>query len=72
MAVHAKDTLGSASISQILNLSFAIPALEAICAKCLVACEDSKILDLVPTATAAVGAVVADKGSVTQKKKIRV
>ena len=58
MAVHAEDTLRRPSIAQVLNLSLAIPTLEAIGAKSLVTSENRKILYLVSTVTAAVRAVV--------------
>ena len=64
MTVHAKDALGGAGIAQILDLPFAIPALEAVGAESLVAGEDGEILNLVPTAATAVGAVVADQGAI--------
>ena len=40
MTIHAEDALRCPRISEILNLPFAIPALEAIGAECLVARED--------------------------------
>ena len=58
MAVHAKDTLCSSRITKVLNLPLAISTFEAIGTKCLIACEDSEILNLVATTTAAICAVI--------------
>ena len=61
MTVHAEYALRRAGISQVLNLFLAIAALEAVCTKGLVSREDGQVLNLVPTAAAAVCAVVANQ-----------
>lgn len=61
MALHAKNTLGGAGVSQILNFLLAVSAFEAAGAEGLFTGEDGKIFNLVATGTAAVGAVVADQ-----------
>ena len=60
MTRHAEDALASPRVSQVINLPFAIPAFEAICAEGLVACEYGEVFDLVVAGRAAVGAIVAD------------
>ena len=72
MAVHAKDSLGSTSISQILNLFLTVTALETVCAKGLVASKDSQVFDFVHTAAAGVCAVVADEGAVAEQEEVRI
>jgi len=54
------------SISKVLNLPLAVPALETVCAECLITSKDGKVFDLVHTAAAAVGAVVAYQGAVAE------
>lgn len=66
MAVHAEYTLRGPSISKVLNLPLTIPALETVCAECLITSKDGKIFNLVHTAAAAVGAVVAYQGAIAK------
>jgi hypothetical protein len=70
VTVHAKDTLRRPRISQILDLSLAIAALEAIRTKGLVARQDGQVFNLIPTITATVGAIVAYEGSVAQEQEV--
>jgi hypothetical protein len=49
VTVHAKNTLGCPGIAEILNASLAIPAFETIRAECLIASQDSQILDFIST-----------------------
>ena len=72
MTVHTEDALRGARISEVLDLSLTISALEAVGAEGLVACEDGQVLNLVSAATAAVCTVVADQGSVTKEQKVRI
>ena len=59
-------------IAQVFDLSLAVPATEAGRAKGLISSEDCKVLDLVPAGTAAVGAVVADEGSIAKQEEVRI
>jgi hypothetical protein len=68
MTVHAEYALRSPRISQVLDLLLAVPAFEAIGAEGLVSGQDGQILNLVAAAATAVCAVVADQGSITEKK----
>lgn len=61
VAFHAKDALRGPCIFEVFDLLLAVPTSKARRAERLVAGEDGKILDLVPTCAAAVGAVVADQ-----------
>lgn len=70
MTAHAKDALAGARISQVLNLPLTIPAFEACCAESLITRQDSEIFDFVSTGAAAVGAVVADEGSIAEQKQV--
>jgi len=72
MTRHTEDALAGPCISQVVNLSLAIPAFEAVCAKGLVAREYGKVFDFVVAGGAAVGAIVADEGAVAEKEKIGV
>lgn len=72
MTSHAKDTLRGSCISKVFDLAFAISASEASCAKCLVSREDCYIFNFVPASIAAVGAVVADEGAVTEEQEVGV
>lgn len=72
MAAHAEDSLRSPRISEVLYLALAIPTAETCCTKGLVTGKNGQILNLVPTGATAVGAIVADEGTVTQKKEIGV
>lgn len=47
MALHTEDTLRCPRIAQVLDLLLAVPALEALGAKSLVAGQDGQIFDLV-------------------------
>lgn len=66
MTIHTKDPLRSPSIAKIFYLSLAIATLEAISAESLISGEDCKVFDLVQTAAATVGAIIADKGAITE------
>jgi ABC-type sulfate transport system permease component len=68
VAVHAKDAVRRPGIAQILDLPLAVPTAEAGCAECLVARQDGEVLDLVPAGAAAVGAVVADEGTIAEQE----
>ena len=72
MAAHAKDALGGARISQILNLPLAVPTPEAARAEGLITGQDGKILDLVTARVAAVCAIVADEGAIAEQQKVRI
>ena len=61
VAVHTEDALRGSRISQVLNLSLAVTALEASRTKGLVAGQYGKVLDLVAAVAAAVCAVVANQ-----------
>jgi hypothetical protein len=67
MARHAKDTLRGAGIAQVLNLTLAIPAPEAVRTESLVPCQDSQIFDFVAAVVAAICAVVAYQGAVAKQ-----
>lgn len=64
MALHAENALGCLCILEVFNLSLAIPAFEAFGTESLVASEDSKILYLILTDSAAVGAIITDEGAI--------
>lgn len=70
MALHTEYSLGSPSIFEILYLLLAIPTFEACCAKSLVAREDCKILDLVPTDATAISAIIADERAVAKEEEV--
>lgn len=72
MAVHTEYALRGPSISEVLNLLLTIPALEAICAECLITSQDGKVFDLVHAAAAAVRAVVAYQGAVAEEQEVRI
>lgn len=72
MTTHAEDALAGARITQVLDLSLAVAALEAGSTKRLLVGEDCEVFDLVATHGAVVGAVVADEGAVAQQKQIGV
>lgn len=61
MAVHTEDPLRGACIAKVVNLSFAITTLEAVCTESLVSSENGEIFNFAATRTAAVGAVVANE-----------
>lgn len=67
MTTHAEDSLGGASISQVLNLSLAIATSETTGAKGLVAGQDGQVLNFVAAGVAAVCAVVANEGAVAEE-----
>jgi hypothetical protein len=60
MTSNAKYALRSSSVSEVLNLAFTITAFEAGCTEGLISCDDREILNLVPTGTAVVCAIVAN------------
>lgn len=66
MALHTEDTLRCPRIAQVLDLLLAVPALEALGAKSLVAGQDGQILDLVRARAAAVRAIAADQRAVAE------
>lgn len=70
MTTHAKDALAGARISQVLNLPLAVPAFETCRAESLITRQNSEIFDFVSTRAAAVGAVVADEGSIAEQKQV--
>jgi len=72
MAAHAKDALGGARITQVLNLPLAIATPEAARAERLVTGKDGQVLDLVSTGIAAVRATVTYKGAVTEEQQVSV
>lgn len=72
MAAHAKDTLRSARIAQVLNLPLAVATAEAARAKGLVAGEDGQVFDLVAAGIAAICTVVADEGTVAEEEQVGV
>ena len=55
-----KYALRTSSVSAVLNLAFTIAAFEAGCTEGLISCDDREILNLVPTGTAVVCAIVTD------------
>ena len=66
MTAHAEYSLRGPGIPQILNLPLTVATSKAGSTECLIASEDGKILDLVATGTAAVGAVVANEGAISE------
>lgn len=72
MAAHTKYALRCPGISQVVDFALAIPAAETRRAECLIARKDGKIFNLVAARAAAVGAVVANKGAVTEQKEVGV
>ena len=70
MAFHTKYPLCRPRISQIFNLLLAVATTETAGAKCMISGEDSQVLNLVSTSTAAVCAVVADEGAIAKEQKI--
>lgn len=69
---HTKDALRGPGILEVFDLLFAVPTSKAGGAERLIAGEDGKILDLVPTCTAAIGTVVADQGAVAEEEQVGV
>ena len=72
MATHTEYTLRCPCIFQIFNLPLAIATPEASRAECLIACENSKVLNLVATCCTTVRAIVANERSVAQKEEVRI
>lgn len=72
MARHAKDALRGACIAQVLDLPLAIPAPEAVCTEGLITSQDGEVFNLVPTMVAAIGAIVADQGAVSEEQQVGV
>jgi hypothetical protein len=68
MAAHAKNALRCLRVTQVVNLSLAIPTPKASSAKGLFTGKDCKIFNLVIARAAAVGAVVAYKGTIAEKE----
>lgn len=69
---HAKDALRRPGILEVFNLFLAISAPKAGGTKGLIAGENGKIFDFVPTGTAAVGTIVANEGAVAQEEEVGV
>lgn len=61
MTFHAENTLRSARIAQVLNLSFAVPASEALSAESLVSRQNGQVFDLVVARATTVCAVTTYK-----------
>ena len=59
MTGHAEDALGSAGISEILNLVLAVTAAKTAGTEGLITRQDGQVFDLVPTGIAAVCTVIA-------------
>lgn len=72
MTTHAEDSLRSARISQILNLSLAVATPETARTERLVAGEDGKVFYLIATRAATVRAVVTYKRAIAQEEEVRV
>lgn len=72
MAGHAEDSLRRACIAQVLDLAFAVPTSEAVGAECLVACENSEILDFIATVVAAICTIVANEGAIAEEEEVRI
>ena len=70
MAFHTEYPLRSPRITQILNLFLAIPAPKATGTKSMISGEDSQILNLVPTRSAAVCTIIADERTITKEEEI--
>ena len=70
MAGHAENTLRGSGITEVLDLALAISTPEAIGAEGLVAREDGEVFDLVAAVVAAICAVVAYQGTVTQQQEV--
>ena len=70
MTFHAKYPLRRPGIFEILNFLLAISTSETGGTKRLVSGEDGKILDFVPTSTAAISTVIADEGAVAEKEQV--
>jgi hypothetical protein len=66
MATHTEYALRRPCISEVFDFPLAIAASKACGAKCLVSGQDGKILNLVATGAAAVGAVVANERAVAE------
>lgn len=60
MTIHTKDSLGCARITEVLDLSLAVAASEALSTEGLVTGEDSEILNLVTAGVTTIGTVAAD------------
>ena len=72
MAVHAENALRGARVTQVFNLSLAVPTSEAGSTECLVTGQDGQIFNLISTDGAAVGAVVADERAIAEEEKVGV
>ena len=70
VAIHAKDALRRSRIFQVLNFLLATPTFEAIRTEGLIASKDSQVLDLVVADAAAVGAIVANEGAITEQEEV--
>jgi hypothetical protein len=72
VAIHAKNSLRRACITQVLDLPLTITALEAVGTKGLVTGENGQVLNLVATTATTICAIIAYQGAITKKEEIRV
>lgn len=70
MTFHAKYPLRCPGIFEILNLLLAISTSETGGTKRLISGENGKILNFIPTGTAAIGTIIADEGAVAKEKEV--
>ena len=70
MTVHAKYPLRRPGIAKILDLLFTVPTFEAGGTEGLVSGENRQVFDLVAAGAAAVCAVVANEGTITEEEKV--
>lgn len=70
IAVHAENALRSPRITKVFDLALAVSAAETCRAEGLVTCQDGQVLDFVATRSAAVRAVIADKGAIAEQEKV--
>ena len=68
MARHAKDTLRSTGISQILNLPLTVPTSKAISTESLVSRQNCQILNLVTAMIAAICTIITDQGAIAEEE----
>ena len=72
MTRHAEGSLRCTGIAEIFNLALAVSTSEAIGTEGLVAGQNGQVFDLVAAVVAAICAVVAYQGAVTEKEQIRI
>lgn len=68
VTIHAKDALRRPGITQVLYLLFTVSAFETVGAESLITSQNRKVFYFVSAVTAAVCAIIADKGSIAQKE----